>query len=127
MRGMVLPEPPTELWAAANCAGAFLMLVAFVLLAVLAVALHLAWRGLMTARRSVPEAMGLAASEIDRLDTTTQRTTAAVVEPQVKVASRLAGLKAGLRALWRPPAPRPAVSPPAAAMPPLEPPDGLEP
>lgn len=101
-----LPFSP-ELAAAANCAGASLLFVTFVLLAVLGVVLHLLWRGLRVSRRSLPETMALVRAYVEKVQAGTRSTTAAVVEPQVALASRLAGLRAGARALvsWnrRPP------------------------
>jgi hypothetical protein len=88
-----------NLAAAANCAGAFLMLVAFVLLAAVAVALHFLWRGLVISRRSLPEAMALVLGYVEKVQRGTAVTTAAAVEPQVRLASTWAGVKAGTRSL----------------------------
>jgi hypothetical protein len=112
---MVSPPINPELIAAANCAGAFLMLVAFVLLVVSAVALHFAWRGLKSGRGNMPEAMSLLAGYIRQLQQGTSSTTRAMVGPQVTVASRWAGLKAGLRTLVTGGSPPPADSTPPDA------------
>jgi len=88
-----------ELAAAANCAGAFLLFVAFVLLAVFGVALHFAWRGLVVARRSLPEVSGVVLDYTEKVESGTVATATALVTPQVRVASRWAGLKAGAAAL----------------------------
>ncbi len=109
------PAPPVspELAAAANCAGAFLLFVLFVLLAILGVALHLGWRGLVTSRRSLPEAMALMLQYVDKVQSGARTTTGAIVEPQVAVSSRLAGLRAGARVLvgrGQPPRPQPGAS-----------------
>jgi hypothetical protein len=93
------PEVSPELAAAANCAGAFLLFVLFLLLAVTMVALHLTWRGLATSRRSLPEAMALTLDYIGKLQSGTATTAEAFVGPQVTLASRLAGLQVGLRTL----------------------------
>ena len=94
--------------AAANCAGAFLMLVAFVLLVIAAVALHLVWRALIAGRGNAPEAMGLLDTYAQQIQAGTVSTTRAAIEPQVAVASRWAGLKAGLRTIVFGPPPPPA-------------------
>lgn len=96
---VVSPPVNPELIAAANCAGAFLMLVLFVLLVISAVVLHLSWRGLIASRGNVPEAMGILVTYIQQLQQGTASTTQALIGPQVTVASRWAGLKAGLRAV----------------------------
>lgn len=99
----MLPAPNVspELAAAANCAGAFLLSLAFVFLAVAMVALHLTWRGLRVSRRSLPEAMALTLDYVQKLQTGAVSATGAFVAPQVALASRLAGLQAGLRTLVR--------------------------
>jgi hypothetical protein len=119
----MIPAPTVspELAAAANCAGAFLLAVVFLLLAVTMVALHFSWRGLVVSRRNLPEAMALTLAYIEKLQAGTATTTGALVAPQVTVASRLAGLQVGLRTLvrGRPPAGNEAatvVAPTAGAM-----------
>jgi hypothetical protein len=125
----MIPAPPLsrELAAAANCAGAFLLCVLFVLLSMATVALHFTLQGLRRSRAELPEAMALLAEQARRAEEGTIGTTAAAVEPQVALASRVSGLRVGLRTLVRGPvgtAPGTAAPAEAPGTPPAGPGEG---
>ena len=75
------------------------MLVAFVLLATVAVALHFWLARPRHLAPSLPEAMALVLGYVEKVQRGTAVTTAAAVEPQVRLASTWAGVKAGARSL----------------------------
>jgi len=83
----------------ANCAGSFLLLLAFLLLALAITGAFMLWRGLRVARRELPSVAARAATHVSRAERATQDTAVSVVEPQIRVASAWRGLVAGSRAL----------------------------
>jgi hypothetical protein len=83
----------------ANCAGSFLLLLLFLVLLSAAVGLVVVARYLRLARRELPGLMARAEGYALTVEETTHTTAEAVVEPQIRVASAWAGLKAGARAL----------------------------
>lgn len=90
--------PETRLLLA-NCAGSFLLLLAFIFMAFLTVAAFMLFRGLQQVRRAAPERIGVAAGLASSAAARTRETATAVVSPQVRLASAWAGVRAGARAL----------------------------
>ena len=93
------PVTPDTRILLASCAGSFLLLLAFLFLSVLTVALYMLWRGLRMARAQLPVHMAHGVSYALRAERSTQSTAGSVIEPQIRVASALAGIRAGTRAL----------------------------
>lgn len=89
----------------ADCAGSYILLMAFVALVLMSTALFMAWRGLMEARRATPGGMAVVRDLATQAGTSTRDTAAAVVAPQIRLSSAWAGLKAGARVLVRGAAP----------------------
>lgn len=90
---------PVALQIAADLAASFLVMLLFVIELVAIVVLFGMWRGLKLARQKLPEFLHAADDGLQRVEDRTRETTDAVVRPQIALASRLAGLKAGARAL----------------------------
>ncbi len=83
----------------ANLAGSFLLLVAFLLLAVSAVVLFMLWRGLAVVRPELVRLVREAGRYVREADVAARQTLHAVITPQIRIASSWVGLKAGARAL----------------------------
>jgi len=83
----------------ANCAGSFLLLLAFLLLILTSAVLLLILRGLWLARRAGPEQVARVQLLADRARVQTSATAASVVGPQIRLASSWVGIKAGARSL----------------------------
>lgn len=90
--------PETRLLLA-NCAGSFLLLLAFIGMALLTVGAFMLFRGLQQVRRAAPERIGVASGLAASAAARTRETAAAVVAPQVRIASAWTGVRAGARAL----------------------------
>lgn len=95
----------------ANIAGSFLLLVAFLIMAVIAVALFMLWRGLLAAEPEVRQLVRQLADYVRQTESITHETAQSVLRPQISIASTWVGLKAGARALAAR-APRSAGEPP---------------
>lgn len=95
----------------ADCAGSYILLMAFVGLVLMSTALFMVWRGLLAARRATPRGMAVVRDIASQAGDRTRDTAAAVIAPQIRLSSAWAGLKAGARVLVRgakPPGPAPA-------------------
>lgn len=94
---------PSALSIAADLAASLLLLPLFLAELVVVVVLFGAWRGLRIARRRLPTYLSAADGELRRIEASTRAATDRVVRPQIALASGLAGLAAGARALvgWR--------------------------
>jgi hypothetical protein len=83
----------------ANLAGSFLVLLAFVLLAIGAVVTFMLWRGIGTARPEVRRLMLLLEEQAAKAEVITKDTSRAVIEPQVAIVSRLVAVRTTVAAL----------------------------
>jgi len=89
---------PETLRVLANLAASFLLLLAFLSLSVVTVALAMLWRGLKLGRAGVPHFAPRLVEYARRVEAETRHATAVVLEPQVRLLSQWAGVKAGMRA-----------------------------
>lgn len=83
----------------ANCAASFLLLLAFITFVGLTAALYLFVRGLTMARDGTPTYAAQTLTYVEGAEQRTRETASSVLEPQIRAASAVAGLKAGWRAL----------------------------
>jgi hypothetical protein len=84
----------------ANCAGSFLLLIVFLAFLGVAAVLVTALRYLGQGRTVVRERLAMVETHAERTAEVTESAARTIVEPQIRLASALAGLRAGARALW---------------------------
>jgi len=92
-------DPAIARQIAADLAATLLLLMLFGIELVAIAVLWSAWRGLKLARRRLPELLIAADGGLRRADERVRTATDAALRPQIAVASRWAGLRAGARAL----------------------------
>jgi hypothetical protein len=82
----------------ADVAASLLLLGAFGVLAAILAALWFVWKGLREARRQLKPGISRVVDIVQDVEVTTHQTAEEVVLPPIRVASALAGLRAGARA-----------------------------
>ena len=83
----------------ANLAASFLLLQAFLIMAVMTVVMFMLWRGLHAAEPEARRLVGQLADYMRQAESITYDTAQSVVRPQIGIASTWVGLKVGVRAL----------------------------
>lgn len=84
---------------AADCAASLLMFATFIFLVAGTVVLYSAWRALRSARKALPQYLEMAGESVQRVSSEAQRSTDALIRPQIAVASTWAGIRAGATSL----------------------------
>jgi len=90
---------PAALSIAADLAASLLLVPLILAELVVVVVLFGVWRGLRLARRRLPEYLAAADGELRRVEARARAATDRALRPQIALASGLAGLAAGARAL----------------------------